>query len=40
MGRLVDILLSRDTLGHPMSVNYKGSDSYQTKLGAFLSIVV
>ena len=37
---LSSFLMSRDVLGHPLSVNYKGSDTFQTKLGAFISISV
>ena len=37
---LSSFLMSRDVLGHPLSVNYKGSDTFQTKLGAFISICV
>ena len=37
---LSSFLMSRDVLGHPLSVNYKGSDTFQTKLGAFISIGV
>ena len=37
---LSSFLMSRDVLGHPVSVNYKGSDAFQTKLGAFISIAV
>lgn len=39
MGKFVDLIMSRDSFGHPLSVNYKGSDNYQTGLGAFFSIV-
>ena len=38
MGKLSSILMSRDRLGHPISVNYKGEDTHKTKIGAFLSI--
>lgn len=34
----VSFLLARDILGHPLSVNYKGQNKFNTKLGAFLSI--
>ena len=37
---LLAILLSRDKLGHPMSLNYKGAESHQTILGSILSIVI
>lgn len=39
MGKFIDLILSRDVFGHPLSVNYKGSDIFQTKIGAFFSIV-
>ena len=32
--------LSRDMLGHPITINYMGEDTYKTKMGASLSIVV
>ena len=32
------LLLSRDMLGHPLSINYKGSATFKTILGAILSI--
>ena len=32
--------LARDMLGHPITINYKGEDTYKTKIGAFLSIGV
>ena len=38
MGKLSNILMSRDRLGHPISVNYKGEDTHKTKIGALLSI--
>ena len=37
---LLSILLSRDELGHPIMLNYKGDENYPTKLGALLSIAV
>ena len=33
-------ILARDVLGHPITINYKGEDTYKTKVGAFLSIGV
>ena len=33
-------ILARDVLGHPITINYKGEDTYKTKIGAFLSIGV
>ena len=38
MMKFRSILMSRDLLGHPLSVNYKGSEAFPTKLGAFISI--
>ena len=38
MNKLRSILLSRDLLGHPLTLNYKGNEAYPTKLGAFISI--
>ena len=32
--------LARDMLGHPITINYKGEDTYKTNIGAFLSIGV
>ena len=29
-----------DMFGHPISVNYKGSDTFRTALGTFVSIVI
>ena len=37
MGKIEQFLVSRDIFGHKIGVNYKGKDSYQTKLGAFLT---
>ena len=34
----ISFLLSRDMLGHQISINYKGNPTYNTKFGAFLSI--
>ena len=36
--KLLDLFLSRDILGHPISVNYQGEDTHRTKIGAFISI--
>ena len=38
MGKLSNIFMSRDRLGHPITVNYKGEDTHKTKIGAFFSI--
>ena len=29
-----------DIFGHPIGVNYKGNDTFQTKMGAFFTLVV
>ena len=34
----MSLFLSRDMLGHPLTINYKGDTNFNTKLGAFLSI--
>ena len=34
------LCMSRDMLGHPISVKYKGEDNYKTKVGAFVSIAI
>ena len=36
--RLVDFMVSKDIYGHPVGINYRGSDSYQTKMGAFCTL--
>ena len=33
-------LLGRDTMGHAFSINYKGNGSYQTPLGACITIII
>ena len=38
--KLVQFFVSLDTFGRPLSVNYKGSDTYKTKLGAFCTLAV
>ena len=40
MSGIVDFLVSLDMFGHPVGVNYKGSGVFQTKLGAFVTLVV
>ena len=37
--KFVEFFVGLDTFGRPLSVNYKGSDTYQTKLGAFCTVV-
>ena len=36
--KLASVLMSRDLFGHPISLNFKGSEAFPTKLGAFISI--
>ena len=36
--KFTDWLISTDMYGLPVTVNYHGSDKYQTKLGAFFSV--
>ena len=31
-------LVDKDIYGHPVSVNYQGSDTFKTKLGAFVTL--
>ena len=35
---LVDFMVSKDIYGHPVGINYRGSDSYQTKMGALCTL--
>ena len=37
---LLKFLTDRDIFGQPITVLYKGSDTYKTKLGAFCTILV
>ena len=39
MRSLSTFIKKQDVHGHPIMVNYLGSDSYKTRLGGFLSIV-
>ena len=36
---LIDKVVERDIFGHPIHVNYKGSDTYQTRIGALCTVV-
>ena len=38
--KLLSIIMARDQLGHPISVNYEGNKAFQTKLGAFLTMAI
>ena len=40
MSGIVDFFVSLDFFGHPVGVNYKGSGVFQTKLGAFITLIV
>ena len=37
--RLLEIFKDVDIFGHPIRINYKGSDTYKTKLGAFVTLL-
>ena len=36
--RLSSWLVDKDIYGHPVSVNYQGSDTFKTKLGALVTL--
>ena len=36
--RLSGWLVDKDIYGHPVTVNYQGSDTFKTKLGALVSL--
>lgn len=36
--KFTNFLVERDAFGHGVGVNYRGSESYQTKVGAFCTI--
>ena len=36
--RLEEIMVGQDMYGHVIGVHYRGSGSYQTKLGAFVTL--
>ena len=40
MSGIIDFFVSLDIFGHPVGVNYKGSGTYQTKLGAFVTLSI
>ena len=40
MNRISNFIRGFDSYGEPINVNYRGSNSYQTLLGGFLSIMV
>ena len=35
---LMDYVVSKDIYGHPVGINYRGSDSFQTKMGALCTL--
>ena len=35
---LTEFLVGKDVYGHPVGINYRGSDSFQTKMGAFCTL--
>ena len=37
--KFVEFFVGLDTFGRPLSVNYKGSDTYKTKLGALCTVI-
>lgn len=38
-GKFIEFLKSFDGYGHPVGVHYKGSGTYQTKLGCLCTLV-
>ena len=38
-GRCEQIIVDRDIYGHNIGVHYKGSDSFKTRLGAFITLI-
>ena len=39
MGILTDKFIGLDSYGVPVTVNYRGDDTYKTRFGAMLSII-
>ena len=37
--RLEEMFKNWDVFGHPITINYKGSGTYKTKLGALITLV-
>ena len=35
---LIDYMVGKDIYGHPVGINYRGSDSFQTKMGALCTL--
>ena len=40
MGKFSDFFTSFDIFGHPVGVNYKGEDTFKTRVGAFCTIAM
>ena len=40
VNRVCEKFQSLDIFGHPIGVNYKGSPTFQTKMGAFFTMAV
>ena len=38
--KLLKLLRRQDDLGHPISLTYKGDETYQTVFGGFLTLAV
>ena len=38
MGKISDFIVSFDIFGHPVGVNYKGEDTFKTRVGAFCTV--
>ena len=38
MGEFSDFIVSFDIFGHPIGVNYKGEDTFKTRIGAFCTV--
>ena len=39
MRKLESFIVGQDIFGHAIGVHYRGSDTYQTRLGAFFTFV-
>ena len=40
MGRLGDFITSLDIFGHPIGINYRGEETFKTRLGSLFTIVI
>lgn len=38
MQKFVDFIVSQDMYGQPVTVNFRGDDTFRTKVGALLSL--